>query len=181
MAAVTSSSTNCHTRYAVVRGARQALEDLRRFIGNQLPPEADCHLGQVTFSTSSDGHTIYFPCPLKENEAAAALKAMEASAVAAVADLRFGAQKRKIDVNLEKTAAFLFSAYVSTIGGMGKGDPGVKSKLKGESCVQPPFKVTNASHRYGFIRSTIYSISKIISKLVPNKEAWGILSYSRVS
>src|SRR5277367_4218780 len=120
------------TPYSVVSGARQALKDLRSLAGDQLPPEVDFYLDKVSFSTCSDGHKIYFPCPLKENEAAAALKAVEAGVVAAIADLRYGAQKRKIDINLEKTAAFLFSAYVATISGMGKGDPGVKSKLKGE-------------------------------------------------
>jgi hypothetical protein len=123
--------TSGATSYSVVSGARQALKDLRSLVGDQLPPEADFHLNKVSFSTCSDGHKIYFPCPFKENEAAAALKAVEASVVAAIADLRYGAQKRKIDVNLEKAAAFLFSTYIATIGGLGKGDPGVKSKLKG--------------------------------------------------
>jgi hypothetical protein len=132
MAAKMSSDSNGHTRYSVVHGAKQALHYLRRLVGDELPAEVDCHLGQVTFSTFSDGYSIYFPCPFKANEAAAALKGVEASVVAAIADVRFGAQKRKIDVNLEKTATFLFSAYVATIGGMDKGNPGVKSKLTGE-------------------------------------------------
>jgi hypothetical protein len=119
------------TPYSMASGARQALKDLRSLVGDQLSPEVNFHLDKVLFSTCSDGHKIYFPCPFKENEAAASLKAVEAAVVAAIADLRYGAQRRKIDVNLEKTAAFLFSTYVATIGGLGKGDPGVKSKLKG--------------------------------------------------
>jgi hypothetical protein len=119
------------TPYSVVCGAKQALKDLRLLVGDQLPPEVDFHLDRISFSTCSDGHRIYFPCPFKENEAAAALKAVEAGVVAAIADLRYGAQKRKIDVNLEKTAAFLFSTYIATIGDMSKVDPGVKSKVKG--------------------------------------------------
>ncbi len=120
------------TPYSMVCGAKQALRDLRSLVGDQIPPEAVSYLDKVTFSTCSDGHRIYFPCPFKENEAAAALKAVEASVVAAISDLRYGPQTRKINIDLEKTAAFLFSTYIATIGGMGKGDPGVKSKLKGK-------------------------------------------------
>lgn len=119
-------------QYSVVLGAKQALKHLRLLAGNQIPSEVDPYLERVSISTHSDGHSIYFPCPFKENEAAAALKAVEAAVVAAIADLRYGAQKRQIDINLERTAAFLFSSYIATIGGLGKGDPGVKSKLKGK-------------------------------------------------
>jgi hypothetical protein len=118
--------------YSVIYGAKQALKDLRSLLGDQIPPEVDSHLERVSISTCSDGHKIYFPCPFKENEAAAALKAVEGAVVAAIADLRYGAQKRKIDINLEKTAAFLFSTYIATIGGLGKGNPGVMSKVKGK-------------------------------------------------
>ena len=66
------------TTYSVVSGARQALKDLRSLVGDQIPPEVNSHLDRVSISTCSDGHKIYFPCPFKENEAAAALKAVEA-------------------------------------------------------------------------------------------------------
>jgi hypothetical protein len=58
---------------------------------------------------------------------------VEASVVAALADLRFphNEQKRRIEIDLERTATFLFSTYIATIGGLGKQDPKVKSKLKG--------------------------------------------------
>ena len=85
--------------------------------------------------TATDGAQIYFPCPFKETEAAVALKTIEACAVAAIADLRYGEQRRKIEVNLEQTATFLFSTYIATIAGLGKQDPNVKSKLKGKSRV----------------------------------------------
>lgn len=115
----------------MVYGAEHALGDLRSLVSDQIPPEAVYHLDRVSFVTCSDARTIYFPCPFKENEAAAALKAVEAAVVASIADLRYGAQTRNIEVNKEKTAAFLFSTYIATIGGMAKGDLGVKSKLKG--------------------------------------------------
>jgi hypothetical protein len=118
--------------YSAVSGARQALEALKLSVASQLPPELRKHLDSVVFNTCSGSHGIYFPCPFKETEAAAALKAIEASAAAAIADIRYGRQKRKIEIDLEKTAAFLFSTYIATIGGLRKGDPRVKTKLKGE-------------------------------------------------
>jgi hypothetical protein len=121
----------CSKPYSALYGAKLALESLKRSGASQLPPELRKHLDAVVFYTSSDGQGIYFPCPFKATEAAAALKAVEASAAAAIADIRYGRRKRKIEVNLEKTAAFLFSTYIATIGCLHKGDPKVKTKLKG--------------------------------------------------
>lgn len=118
-------------KYSVLDGTKQAIDLLLDCSGSEIPNEVKEHLQDVSFSTATDGHQIYFPCPLKETEAAAALKAVEASLVASIADIRFGKKKRKIDINLEKTAAFLFSTYIATIGGLGKQDQGVKAKLKG--------------------------------------------------
>jgi hypothetical protein len=127
--------TNGAVPYSVVEGSRKATSTLQHLIGDQLLPEFAKHLKDVTLTTATDGTQIYFPCPFKETEAAVALKSVEASVVAALANLRFsnGAQRRKIEVDLEQTATFLFSTYVATIGGLGKQDPKVKSKLKGES------------------------------------------------
>ncbi|TVY59043.1 Succinyl-CoA--L-malate CoA-transferase beta subunit, partial [Lachnellula suecica] len=84
--------------------------------------------------TATDGTQIYFPCPFKETEATVALKSIEACAVAAIADVRYGgggaSQRRRIEVNLERTATFLFSTYIATIAGLGKQNAGVKAKLK---------------------------------------------------
>ena len=74
---------------------------------------------------------VLFPCPLKELEAVAAIKALEACAAAAIADLRYGKTPRLIEVDVDKTACFLMSAYISTVGGMDKTDPAVKSRLPG--------------------------------------------------
>jgi hypothetical protein len=117
--------------YSVRDGAKYALQALQQKA--ELPPELQAHLKNVVFSSTTTGDCLYFPCPFKETEAASALKAVEASAVAAIADFRFGQAQRKIDVNLEKTAAFLFSTYIATIGGLGKQDPSVKSKLRGKT------------------------------------------------
>lgn len=168
------------TTYSVVSGARQALKDLRSLVGDQLPPQVNFYLDRVSFSTCSDGHKIYFPCPFKENEAAAALKAVEAGVVAAISDLRYGAQKRKIDVNLEKTAGFLFSTYIATIGGLGKGDPGVRSKLKGTQTPSSILStVADLCCRYRSIPGTIHSVSKTVGKLIRNKKRRGIFSHTR--
>jgi hypothetical protein len=119
------------TPYSVIEGSRKATEALKVVAGGQLPPEILHHAEQVTLTTATDGNQIYFPCPFKETEATVALKLIEASAVAAIADLKYGKQQRKIEVDLEQTACFLFSTYIATIAGMGKQHPNVKSKLKG--------------------------------------------------
>ncbi|KAK4064414.1 hypothetical protein Trihar35433_7931 [Trichoderma harzianum] len=74
----------------------------------------------------------YFPIPFKETETTAALKAIEASVATLLADTRQDGQvpERKIVVDLEKTTAFLFQAYLARVGGYGKLDKGVKSMLK---------------------------------------------------
>lgn len=116
--------------YSVINGCEHATEQLRKAAGDQLPTEIIEHLQDVALATTTDGTQIYFPCPFKETEAAVALKTIEACAVAAIADLRYGEQRRKIEINLEQTATFLFSTYIATIAGLGKQDPNVKSKLK---------------------------------------------------
>ncbi|KAF7948551.1 uncharacterized protein EAE97_003962 [Botrytis byssoidea] len=118
------------TRYSVINGCQEATRTLQQLVSSELPSEVLKHLEDVTYTTATDGTQIYFPCPFKETEATVALKSVEASVVAAIADLRYGEQKRKIEINLEHTATFLFSTYIATIAGMNKQHPGVKSKLK---------------------------------------------------
>ncbi|TGO09081.1 hypothetical protein BTUL_0180g00140 [Botrytis tulipae] len=118
------------TRYSVINGCQEATRTLQQLVSSELPSEVLKHLEDVTYTTATDGTQIYFPCPFKETEATVALKSFEASVVAAIADLRYGEQKRKIEINLEQTATFLFSTYIATIAGMNKQHPDVKSKLK---------------------------------------------------
>jgi hypothetical protein len=125
---------NGYTRhYSVIDGSKKATEALTKLAGDQIPSEILQHLEDVTLTTATDGTQIYFPCPFKETEATVALKSVEASVVAAIAQLRYpnDLRRRKIDVDLERTATFLFSTYIATIAGLGKQDPYVKSKLKG--------------------------------------------------
>ena len=121
------------TPYSVVRGVKQAIGALSEAAGHQIPAEINKHIKDVLLTNATDGSRVSFPCPLKEAEAIVALKTVEASAVAAIADIRFGAKERKIEVNLERAECFLFSAYLATIGGLWKQDPEVKSKLKSRS------------------------------------------------
>ncbi len=121
------------SNYSVLEGSRKATEALRKAAGDQLPPEILRHLQHVSLTTSTDGSQIYFPCPFKETEATVALKSVEACMVAALAELQYPDIDpcRNIEVDLERTATFLFSTYIATIGGLGKHSPNVKSKLKG--------------------------------------------------
>lgn len=123
------------TRYSVLDNSRKATESLCKVAGQLLPTEVLHQLKNVTYTTATDGTQIYFPCPFKETEATVALKSVEASIVAAIAALRYPNEEktRKIEVDLERTATFLFSTYIATIGGLGKQNKDVKSKLKGRS------------------------------------------------
>lgn len=98
-----------------------------------LPEEVLANKDKVSFSTSHN--EIYFPIPFKETETLAALKGVEGSVAAALADLRFGAteQPRSVQVSLEAATAFGCQAYMAKIDGLSKLDPNVKSKLKGMS------------------------------------------------
>ena len=100
-----------------------------------LPPAADEARRTVEFTAVRD--LPYFPIPFKETEVTAALKAIEGSLAHAILRLRDGdgqttqTPPSRITVNLEKTTAFLFEAYLATVNGYGKLDPEVKKLLKG--------------------------------------------------
>ncbi|KAJ5946939.1 CoA-transferase family III [Penicillium verhagenii] len=95
-----------------------------------LPEDVIAHKDRVSFSSSHN--EIYFPIPFKETETLAALKGVEGSVAAALADLRFGKteQPRSVQVSLEAATAFGCQAYMAKIDGLSKLDPNVKSKLK---------------------------------------------------
>lgn len=88
-------------------------------------------LKDVAFKSSRN--LPYFPIPLKETETAAALKAIEGAVASCLVDLREGSTKdRSISIDLEKTTAFLFQTYLTTVGGYGKLQPEAKRFLKGK-------------------------------------------------
>lgn len=89
------------------------------------------YASKVQFQASQD--TVFFPCPFQQTEAVSVLKAIEACWAACIADLRYGARERQIIVTLERSARYLLGSYLFSIDGLGKLDPGVKTKLKGPS------------------------------------------------
>lgn len=169
--------------YSVLIGSKKATEYLRKVAGDQIPHQIADHLERITLTTTTDGTQIYFPCPFKETEATVALKSVEAGAVAALAQLRFSdaEPKREIEVDLERTATFLFSTYIATIAGMGKQDPNVKSKLKSRLLLSSASCKLSDLSRYRFISSTIDSISKAVCQSIRDQDARRLLPYPWLS
>ncbi|KAL2014657.1 hypothetical protein VTN00DRAFT_2182 [Thermoascus crustaceus] len=93
-----------------------------------LPPEVVERKDAVSFYSAAND--IYLPIPFKETETIAALKGVEGSVAAAIADLRYGSQKREVKVSLERATCFGFQAYMAKVDGLGKLDAGVRAKLK---------------------------------------------------
>ncbi|KAK0646157.1 CoA-transferase family III [Cercophora newfieldiana] len=124
--------------YSVTEGALQALKDLISACEYTLPVEFLRHVEYITFDASSPGSDmVHFPCPLREQDAMLAIKALEACAAAAIVDLLCGDETpsenedgRRIVIDVDKTSCFLMSAYLTTIDGLGKLDNGVKAKLQ---------------------------------------------------
>jgi len=117
----------------LLSGTRTALEQLLSKAKDHLPQESLQHIANVHFSTANTG-TPYFPSPLKQTEAISALKAVEAGVASAMADLHHDQKDRHIAVDLERATAFLFSTYLTTVGGLDKSSPKVKKLLKGKHC-----------------------------------------------
>lgn len=119
------SSTQEAERILEVLSTRFAQEE------TSLPKAAVDKLKDVAFKSTRN--LPYFPIPLKETETAAALKAIEGAVASSLVDLREGSVKdRGISIDLEKTTAFLFQTYLSTVGGYGKLQPEAKKFLKGK-------------------------------------------------
>jgi len=117
---------------SVGEGAREALRALLDSCQDHVPDAFRANIHNVHFTSSSPTREmVLFPCPLKEQEAVAAIKALEACGAAAIADLRYGKTQRLIEVDVDKTACFLMSAYLSTVDGMDKSDPVIKGRLPG--------------------------------------------------
>lgn len=74
-----------------------------------------------------------FPIPLKETETTSALKALEGLVATLLADLGDVDEKppRNVIVDLDRCAAFLFQAYLTTIGGFGKSQKQARAFMKG--------------------------------------------------
>ncbi|KAK4171201.1 hypothetical protein QBC36DRAFT_101711 [Triangularia setosa] len=120
--------------YSVIDGARKALNSLEELCRHELPDNFSALAGNVTITSSSgQGNKVHFPSPLKEQDATAAIKGLEARVTSAIANLRYGAGKRTVKVDIDKISGFLMSAYLTTIDGMDKTDPRVKERIPGVS------------------------------------------------
>ncbi|KAF3016424.1 hypothetical protein E8E14_003994 [Neopestalotiopsis sp. 37M] len=100
-----------------------------------LPTEARTLAKNVVFKAERD--QPIFPIPFKETETTAALKAIEGSVASLLAATQENTDSnRQVTVSLEKTTAFLFQAYLATVGGLGKLDKSVRSLLKDTDLLQ---------------------------------------------
>lgn len=131
--APTSKGARRLTQHSVAVGAQEALQKLRTTCRGELPEALLDFTGTVEVtSTSEKGDEVHFPTPLREQEATAAIKALEASAAAAIAKLRYGTESKRIQVDTDKISAFLMSAYLTTLDGMDKPDPRIKKRIPGK-------------------------------------------------
>ncbi|RYP45922.1 hypothetical protein DL768_007790 [Monosporascus sp. mg162] len=113
--------------HSVATRAKKALRAFIKSSQSQLPATFIDHAENVEFLHGSTGDVVCFPCPLQEQEAASALKAMEGAAVAAIADLLDRQRRsRSIEVHLDQVTCFLMSAYMVTIKNRHKQHPEVK-------------------------------------------------------
>jgi len=120
--------------YSVSHNASQALELLFRVSSSELPVEFAQYVQDVVFEArSATGDSASFPCPLRQQEACAALKALEGCAVSAVADLPTPGKepRRKITIDLERVACYLMSAYITTLDDLDKSNPKISRRLPG--------------------------------------------------
>ena len=122
----------------VGRRAKEALETLITASASEIPPAFIQHFRNVEFVPGCTDDAVCFPCPLQEQEAASALKALEGAAVAAIADMiERKSGKRSIEVHLDRVTCFLMSTYLVTINGKGKHDPEVKELIPGSMPLAP--------------------------------------------
>jgi hypothetical protein len=121
-----------HTPYSQLDEIKKARETLLAKSFDQIPAECVQLIKDVTFTSLNHGLPD-FPCPFKESEAIAALKAAEAGMAAAIANLALGESEREAVVNVQRGSCFLFSTYLATIGGHTKADPKSKALLKSNS------------------------------------------------
>jgi hypothetical protein len=170
------------SRYSPVLETSRIFSDLceqsERF---NLPPDVLENKDRVSFSTSHN--EIYFPIPFKETETLAALKGIEGSVAASIADLRFGAgaQPRGVQVSLEAATAFGCQAYMAKVDGLSKLDPNVKSKLKSTWFVDSVKEDNNIdSCRYRLVGCSVKRLPTYVGQSVQDQKPRRVLPYSWV-
>ncbi|KAH7220233.1 CoA-transferase family III domain-containing protein [Fusarium oxysporum] len=128
-------STNQHDYSSVEESKRIFGYLCGQFDEVALPAAVKELKDNIEFTSTRDAP--YFPIPFKETETTAALKAVEGAVASLLAKTVEGElQPKKINVDLEKTTAFLCQAYMAKVGGLGKLDPGVKALLKDTDLLQ---------------------------------------------
>ncbi|KAI0202741.1 CoA-transferase family III [Astrocystis sublimbata] len=116
--------------YSVSNDASRAMKILLQASRSELPAEFHQYARNVLFnSRSTAGDSVSLPCPLRQQEACAALKALEGCAVAAIADLRHEERCRKITVDIERVTCFMMSAYLTTLDGLDKFNQKISQRL----------------------------------------------------
>ena len=159
------------TTYSIQDGIHAALDVLLQTANEVTLPAVKAGVHDVTFDVANNGDNICLPCPFKETEAISALKAVEAGTVVAIANLRYGEKRRKVAVDVERATCFLFAAYLSTIGGLGKQDPMVKSLLKGTTTHAVDHRQWHSSvSRYGSVASAVKWLPSTGGQSVPDSE-----------
>ncbi|KAI1393432.1 CoA-transferase family III [Hypoxylon trugodes] len=117
-------------RYSVSEGAREAFEQLWESTKGELPREFLEYAKRIFFlGDTGTGDAACFPCPFREQEAIAALKALEGCAAATIADIRGPKREREINVMMERVTSFLMSAYITDLDGLDKCNPKIKERI----------------------------------------------------
>jgi hypothetical protein len=118
--------------FSTLESAQTAVSSLIEDATLPIPLEVKALLrSKIEFTNAT---TPILPCPFRQLEAAAALKAVEASIANAIGKQRFG-YVQDVTIDLQHATLFLFMAYLATVDGLGKLDKGVKAKLKGTCAI----------------------------------------------
>ena len=93
--------------YSTITGAQAALDQLFRQTGPRTLPLPQLAVDYARKARFTGRDQVFLPCVMKEVEASAALKAIEAGIAAAIGEVRFGWEEDDIEISMEKSGAFL--------------------------------------------------------------------------
>ena len=114
--------------FSVLESTQDAVDVVVNDPLTPLPAEVKQLVSRTTFTNEA---APILPCPFRQLEAAAALKAVEGAVANAIGKERFGFEQN-VSIDLQHATLFLLMAYITTIDGLGKQDKGIKSKVKGK-------------------------------------------------
>lgn len=95
---------------------------------NSVPADIGRNFNKVSFVNGSDD--LVLPVKLREAEAIAALKGIEAAIAIEISNKRFGKSDEAATIDIQHSLMFLFSTYLSSVNGYTKLDPKAKTFLK---------------------------------------------------